>query len=83
MPGASGVRAGGARSVAEVYRRFGEVQAAGASPLSARVASALSESNAALGAIETVPARKRHPRMILAALHDLALAGCAPALAAA
>src|SRR5215510_3868773 len=34
-------------------------------------------------AIETAPAHKRHPTVILAALHDLALAGHAPALAAA
>jgi hypothetical protein len=66
-----------------VYRRFGEVDAAGTSPLYERVAVALSESGEALRAIETAPARKRHPTVILAALHDLALAGRAPALAAA
>jgi hypothetical protein len=66
-----------------VYRRFGEVEAAGTSPLYERVAVALSESGEALRAIEAVPARKRHPTVILAALHDLALAGRAPALAAA
>jgi hypothetical protein len=66
-----------------VYRRFGEVDAAGASPLYERVSVALSESDEALRAIETAPARKRHPTVILAALHDLALAGRAPALAAA
>jgi hypothetical protein len=64
-----------------VYRRFGEVDAAGTSPLHQRVAVALSESDPALRAIEAAPARKRHPTVILAALHDLALAGCAPALA--
>ena len=72
-----------ARTLAEVYRRFGEVDAAGASPLYERVAVALSESGEALRAIEAAPARKRHPTVILAALHDLALAGRAPALAAA
>jgi hypothetical protein len=66
-----------------VYRHFGEVDAAETSPLYERVAVALSESEEALRAIETAPARKRHPTMILAALHDLALAGHAPALAAA
>jgi hypothetical protein len=66
-----------------VYRRFGEVDAAGTSPLYERVAVALSESGEALRAIETAPARKRHPTVILAALHDLVLAGRAPALAAA
>lgn len=36
-----------------------------------------------MGALEAAPARKRQPALILAALHDLALAGRAPALAAA
>jgi hypothetical protein len=66
-----------------VYRHFGEVDAAGTSPLYERVAVALSESDEALRAIEAPPARKRHPTVILTALHDLALAGRAPALAAA
>ena len=74
---------GRARTLAEVYRHFGEADAAGASPLYERVAVALSESGDALRAIEAVPARRRHPTVILAALHDLALAGRAPALAAA
>ncbi len=66
-----------------MYRHFGEVDAAETSPLYERVAVSLSESDDALRAIETAPARKRHPTVILAALHDLALAGHAPALAAA
>ena len=74
---------GRARTLAEVYRHFGEVDAAETSPLYKRVAVALSESGEALRAIEAAPARKRHPAVILAALHDLALAGRAPALAAA
>ncbi len=83
-PSAGGaVPAGRGRTLAQVYRRFGEVEAAGTSPLYERVAIALSESGEALRAIEAVPARKRHPTVILAALHDLALAGRAPALAAA
>jgi hypothetical protein len=72
-----------ARTLAQAYRRFGEVDAAEKSPLYERVAVALSESDEALRAIEAAPARKRHPAVILAALHDLALAGYAPALAAA
>jgi hypothetical protein len=48
-----------------------------------RVATALSESDEALRAIGAAPARKQNPQVILAALHDLALAGRAPALAAA
>ncbi|MFE7168371.1 DUF2332 domain-containing protein [Streptomyces sp. NPDC057616] len=74
---------GKARTLAQVYRRFGEVDGAGASPLYARVAVALSESEVALRAIELAPVRKRQPAVVLAALHDLALAGRAPALAAA
>jgi hypothetical protein len=76
-------RQGRARTLAGMYRRFAEVDAADASPLYERVALALSESDAALRAIEAAPARRRSPTLILAALHDLALAGRAPALAAA
>ncbi len=71
------------RTLAQAYRHFGEVDAAETSPLYERVAIAVSESGEALRAIEAAPARKRHPTVILAALHDLALAGRAPALAAA
>jgi len=39
---------GKARTLAQVYRRFGEVEAAGTSPLYERVAVALSESGEAL-----------------------------------
>jgi hypothetical protein len=74
---------GSARTLAQVYRRFAEADHADASPLYKRVALALSESDQALRAIEAVPARKRNPTVILAALRDLALAGRAPALAAA
>ncbi|WP_438289743.1 DUF2332 domain-containing protein [Streptomyces sp. HUAS TT7] len=74
---------GRSRTLAQTYRHFGEVDAAKASPLYERVAIALSESDEALRAIEAAPARKRHPTMILAALHDLALSGRAPELAAA
>ncbi len=81
-PAASTVRVGRARTLAQVYRRFG-IDAAGTSPVYERVAVALSESDEALRAIAAAPARKRHPAVILAALHDLALAGRAPALAAA
>jgi hypothetical protein len=81
--GRAAAAAGRARTLAQVYRHFGEVDIAGISPLYERVAVALSESGEALRAIETVPARKRHPTVILAALHDLALAGRAPQLAAA
>ncbi|HEY3506304.1 MAG TPA: DUF2332 domain-containing protein [Actinocatenispora sp.] len=71
---------GSARTPAQTYRRFGETVAR-TSPLYERVAVALSESDEALRAIETVPARRRRPAVVLAALHDLALAGRAPALA--
>nr|WP_084557867.1 DUF2332 domain-containing protein [Hamadaea tsunoensis] len=69
-------------TLADAYRRFG-VDAAGTSPLYERVAVALGGSPAALRAIEAAPARRRQPALILAALHDLALNGRAPALAAA
>ncbi|MPQ99524.1 DUF2332 family protein [Modestobacter sp. I12A-02628] len=67
-----------ARPLAEVYRRFAE-DAAGTSPLTAAVARALGGSVA----LELLPPRRRQPALVLAALHDLALAGRAPALAAA
>ena len=67
-----------ARTLAQVYRHFGEVVAAGTSPLYERVAVAVSESGPALRAIGTAPARKRQPAMIFAALHDLALAWAGP-----
>ena len=66
--------------LADAYRRFSEASAS-TSPLYERVALALSASEEALGAIATTG--KRHPAAVLAALHDLALAGRAPALAAA
>jgi len=72
-----------ARPLREVYRRLGADDSAGTSPLHRRIALALSGSDDALRAIETAPARRRHPTVVLAALHDLALAGRAPALAAA
>jgi len=43
---------GKARTLAQVYRHFGEVVAAGTSPLYERVAVALGESDQALHAIE-------------------------------
>lgn len=85
----AGSRAGGrgtsdrGRTLAEVYRHFADVVAPGISPLHARVAFALSQSDAALHALAAAPPRKRHPALILAALQDLALAGRAPGLAAA
>ena len=66
---------GSARPLAQVYRRFAEADHPDASPLYKHVALALSESDQALRAIEAAPARKRNPAVILAALHDLALAG--------
>jgi hypothetical protein len=77
------VSAGSLRTLAQAYRRFAEVDAAGTAPLYQHVAVALSGSGDALEAIGTAPPRRRHPTVILAALHHLALAGQAPALAAA
>ena len=47
------------------------------------VAVSLAGSAAAMRAVERMSARTRRPPLVLAALHDLALAGRAPALAAA
>jgi hypothetical protein len=80
MPGRA---TGSTRTLAQRFRTFAEVEAAGSSPLHARVAVVLSESDEAMRAVEAVPARRRQPALILAALHDLALAGKAPELAAA
>jgi hypothetical protein len=74
---------GRARTLADVYRRFGAGEGAKISPVYGQIATALSESAGALNVIEAMPARKRQPTMILAALHDLALSGQAPELAAA
>ena len=71
------------RTLAEAYRHHGEADAAGTSPLRGQVALALGGSEEALRVLGTLPARLRHPAVVLAALHDLALAGRAPALAAA
>lgn len=46
------------RTLAQVYRHFGEVEAAETSPLYERVALAVSESDEALRAIEAAPARR-------------------------
>lgn len=67
-------------TLAEVYCRFATGDAARTSPLHQRVAFALGESDEALRAIATAPAPRRHPRVILDALHYLVLAGCAPVL---
>ncbi|WP_157571294.1 MULTISPECIES: DUF2332 family protein [Kocuria] len=47
--------------------------------MAAHVALALSASDEALRVLEAAPAHSRHPTVVLAALHDLALAGRAPA----
>ena len=65
MPGPtaeSAVPVGKARTLAQVYRHFGEVDAAETSPLYERVAVALSESGEALRAIEAAPAASGTPR---------------------
>ncbi|MBM9468780.1 DUF2332 domain-containing protein [Nakamurella leprariae] len=53
----------------------------GSGPLAAGMARAITRSTEALEAIETLPAAKRRPATVFAALHDLALAGRAPELA--
>ncbi len=69
--------------LAGTFRRAGEADAAGTSPLRGRVAAVLGASEEAMHAVATLPARGRSPAVVLAALHDLALAGRAPTLAAA
>lgn len=76
-------RAGRQLSLAEAYRHFGETDVKGSSPLYERVAVAIAESPDALAVVESAPASKRHPTVILAALHDQVLLGAAPELAAA
>ncbi|MEU6388089.1 DUF2332 domain-containing protein [Streptomyces sp. NPDC046939] len=79
-------------ALAQAFRRLSEAEPenqAGTDdvsslyPLYEGVAAALSESVEALRALDTVPSGKRHPAVVLAALHYLALAGRAPVLAAA
>ncbi|MGY1830487.1 DUF2332 domain-containing protein [Geodermatophilus sp. SYSU D01180] len=85
MPGpTSGAATSGSRSRGPeaAYRKSGEGVAA-KSPLYERLAVALGGSDDALRALGALPARRRTPAVVLAALHDLALAGRAPALAAA
>ena len=74
---------GRGRTLAQTYRRFGEVEAPKISPAYAQIAIALSESDEALRVIESASPRGRRPAGILAALHYFALAGQAPELAAA
>ncbi|MEU3556073.1 DUF2332 domain-containing protein [Streptomyces fragilis] len=83
MPGSRPAPLGGTRTLTDTYRRFAVSDAAKASPLSARVALALGASARALRVVETAPAHRRSPRLILSVLHDLALAGRAPGLVAA
>jgi len=71
----------GSRTLGEVFRRFGEVEAADGSAVYGRIAAQVSGSAEALRALEAVPARKRQPAVILAALQELALDARAPALA--
>jgi hypothetical protein len=77
------VPAGSARGLGEIYRHFGESDVGNSSPLYRAVAVAIGASADALRAIELAPPLKRHPTVILAALHDLVLQGRAPELAAA
>ena len=74
-------RAGRQLTLAEAYRRFGATDVKGSSPLYERVADAIASSVEALRVVESAPAHKRHPTLILAALHDQVLQGEAPVLA--
>jgi hypothetical protein len=74
-------RAGRRLSLAEAYRHFATTDVKGASPLYEVVAAAIADSPDALGVVESAPAAKRHPTVILASLHDQVLQGHAPDLA--
>ncbi|MEE3850149.1 DUF2332 domain-containing protein [Gordonia sp. LSe1-13] len=70
------------RSESDRLRRYG-AEVTESSPISARIADALSESDEALRVIRSVPAGHRDPALVLAVLHHLALTGRAADLAAA
>lgn len=74
---------GRAMSLSGAYRHFGTTDVKGASPVYEAVAIAIADSPAALAVVEQAPPLKRHPTVILAALHDQVLRGNAPELAAA
>ncbi|MTD13608.1 DUF2332 family protein [Nakamurella sp. YIM 132087] len=71
-----------ARSLREIYLLHAE-EVATTSPLSAAVAAALGRSPAAMDVTPEANGPLRRPPIVLAALHDLALSGSAPELAAA
>ena len=64
-------RAGRQLTLAEAYRRFGEVDVRGTSPLYEAVAVAIADAPDALAAIETIDPNKRHPTVVLASLASL------------
>ncbi|MBA2610045.1 MAG: DUF2332 domain-containing protein [Actinobacteria bacterium] len=74
---------GRAMSLSGAYRHFGQTDAGASSPLYESVAVAIADSPDALAVVEQAPPLKRHPTVILAALHDQVLRGNAPELAAA
>ena len=74
---------GRAMSLSGAFRHFGLTDVKDSSPLYEAVAVAIADSPEALAVVEQAPARKRHPTVILAALHDQVLLGNAPELAAA
>lgn len=74
-------KAGRAMSLSDAYRHFGVTDVKGASPLYEQVAIAIADSPAALAVVEQAPPQKRHPTLIIAALHDQVLLGHAPLLA--
>ncbi len=72
---------GAARPLDQVFHRFGLVGTG--SSMYRHLAEAVGRSADAVRALESLPSRARQPAVVLAALHDLALVGRAPALAAA
>ena len=70
-------------SVSERFIHFAEVDCRGNSALYAAVAHAVTTDEDALEVIAQAPVDKQHPTVVLAVVHDLALSGSAPAVAAA
>ena len=69
--------------LAERFAHFSRVDCRGYSPMYEAVAAGVAEDAAALAVIAAAPVDKQHPTVVLAVLHDLALAGTAPEVAAA
>src|SRR5688572_29081239 len=68
--------------LAEVWRYFVDNETRGYSPLYTAIVSAMTEDEDVLGLVLDAPPASHYPLMLLAAVHDLVLAGELPELAA-